>query len=479
MQARLYAEDDDAGLRAAHHLDATALAIAKARAAVINQAGNVTALLDAVPQAARRDPGYMFSRIQWLRRNDKVAEAAQWLNAVPRDPAQLIDVDQWWVERRLVSRKLLDLGDARLAYEVANGAAPPDNENYRAEQQFTAGWIALRFLRQPAIALAHFARIADGVSNPITLARSFYWQGRAAEALGRQQDARALYEVAAHYPTAYYGQLARARLGLDEVTPRALPGAPAEHRTLEIARAFEILYAVDQHDLVATMAADLGGKATDAGALAALGEIAARHNDARATLLIGKACSAAVFLSSPMRFPNSACRATSRSAPRSSLAWSIPSCAKKRFQPPRRSSANALGLMQVTPAAGRDTAKRFNVASISAGLSTTSSITRNSVPQSSAMTWRVGAAPTFSLRRLQCGAAPGEGMDRAIWRSARSPCRPDRLDRAYPDLRDAQLRAARDREYAGLPRAARKQSETLDRSRPAPRRLAPLLQFAG
>ncbi len=363
MQARLYAEDDDAGLRAAHHLDATALAIAKARAAVINQAGNVTALLDAVPQAARRDPGYMFSRIQWLRRNDKVAEAAQWLNAVPRDPAQLIDVDQWWVERRLVSRKLLDLGDARLAYEVANGAAPPDNENYRAEQQFTAGWIALRFLRQPAIALAHFARIADGVSNPITLARSFYWQGRAAEALGRQQDARALYEAAAHYPTAYYGQLARARLGLDEVTPRALPGAPAEHRTLEIARAFEILYAVDQRDLVATMAADLGGKATDAGAVAALADIAVRHNDARATLLIGKAMLGRGFPFERYAFPDFGVPSYQQIGPavEPCVVYSIVR-QESAFNPHVVSSANAYGLMQVTPQAGRDTAKRVNVA---------------------------------------------------------------------------------------------------------------------
>ncbi len=171
MEARLYAGDDDAGLRAAHHLDSTALAVAKARAAVVNEAHDAKTLLDAVPEAARHDPGYMFSRIQWLRRNDKIAEAAQWLNAAPRDGAALIDVDQWWVERRLIARKLLDLGDARLAYEVANGAAPPQSENFRAEQHFTAGWIALRFLRQPAIALAHFARIADGVSNPITLAR--------------------------------------------------------------------------------------------------------------------------------------------------------------------------------------------------------------------------------------------------------------------------------------------------------------------
>ena len=37
------------------------------------------------------------------------------------------------------------------------------------------------------------------------------------------------------------------------------------------------------------MAADLGDKATDTAALAALADIATHHNDARATLLIGKA----------------------------------------------------------------------------------------------------------------------------------------------------------------------------------------------
>ncbi|HYA07227.1 MAG TPA: lytic transglycosylase domain-containing protein [Xanthobacteraceae bacterium] len=362
MAARFYAEDADAGLRAARHLDAAALAVAKAQAAVVNQAGNAKALLDAVPEAARHDPGYLFSRIQWLRRADKVAEAAQLLNAAPREPEQLVDTDQWWVERRLIARKLLDLGEARLAYEVANGATPPAPENHRAEQHFTAGWIALRFLHEPAVAAAHFARIADGATSPITLARSFYWQGRAAEALGRGQDARTLYQEAAHYPTAYYGQLARARLGLDEVTLRALPEPPTEHRTLEIARAFEILYAVDERDLIAVMAADLGEKATDAAALATLAALAARHNDARATLLIGKAALSRGYPFERYAFPDFGIPAYQQIGPavERCVVYSIVR-QESAFNPRVVSSANAIGLMQVTPEAGRDTAKRFNV----------------------------------------------------------------------------------------------------------------------
>ena len=89
MDARLYVEDDDAALRAAHHLDAAEFAIAKARAAVNNKSANAKALLDAVPAAAQHDPGYMFSRIQWLRHDDKIKEAAQLMLAAPRDPAKL------------------------------------------------------------------------------------------------------------------------------------------------------------------------------------------------------------------------------------------------------------------------------------------------------------------------------------------------------------------------------------------------------
>ena len=362
MDARLYAEDDDAGLSAAHHLDAMQLAIAKARSAVINKESNAKALLEAVPAAGQRDAGYIFSRIQLLRRSDKIDEAGRLMATAPRDAAELHDVDQWWIERRLIARKLLDLGDFKLAYTLASEAATPNNENYRAEQQFTAGWIALSFLREPAVALAHFARIADGVFNPITLARSFYWQGRAAESAGHQQDARTYYETAAGYPTAYYGQLARARLGLDEVVLRPVPQSQRDLQGLEVARAFEILYAIDARDVVASMAADLADKADDTAALATLAEIATRHNDARTTLLIGKIALGRGLPLEQYAFPDFGVPEFQQIGPQVErcVIYSIVR-QESAFNPKVVSSANALGLMQVTPAAGRDTAKRFNV----------------------------------------------------------------------------------------------------------------------
>ena len=66
------------------------------------------------------DPGYQFSRIQWLRRSDKITEAAHELLAAPREPERLVDPDQWWVERRAVGGRKVDRGRVQLARAAAH-----------------------------------------------------------------------------------------------------------------------------------------------------------------------------------------------------------------------------------------------------------------------------------------------------------------------------------------------------------------------
>jgi soluble lytic murein transglycosylase len=358
MDMRLYAEDADGALRAANRAGSGAVAIAKARIAVIQKAANAQALLDALPADTHRDVGVIFSRVQLLRRADKVTEAAQLMLSVPRDQGQAVDTDQWWIERRLLARKLLDIGDARTAYRIAREADIPSKDNYRAEQQFTAGWIAFRFLNDPAAALAHFAKVGQGNSNPITLARAGYWQGRAFEALGRTSEARAQYEGAARYSTAYYGQIARARLGHKDLVLRPPPEpTPAQ---LEVARAIELLYAIDERDLIAGSLADLGERSTDAAALSAIGTVAERNRDARAMALLGKAALGRGLPLDHHAFPTVGLPEYRAIGPaiEPAVAYAI-ARQESTFNPKTVSSARAMGLMQVTPAAGRYVAKKF------------------------------------------------------------------------------------------------------------------------
>jgi soluble lytic murein transglycosylase len=360
MHMRLYAEDIEGGLRSAKRAGGAATTIAKARIAVIKKARNAKAALDAVPASARRDPGYIFSLAQWLRRNDHRREAGDLILSVQRDPSHVIDTDQWWIERRLTARHLLDLGDAAKAYRVARDAVTPKRANYRAEHEFTAGWIALRFLKDPATALTHFKRVAIGNENPITIARAGYWQGRAYEALGRTAEARAQYQAAARYSTAYYGQLARARLGLKEMALRPPPARPSA--PLEVVRAIELLYAAGQRDLVAGAAADLGDRSSDARVLAAIGEVAIRNKDARATLLVGKLALGRGLPLAHYAFPTIGMPSYKPIGPEveKSLVYAI-ARQESTFNQRTVSRAKAMGLMQVTPAAGRYVAKKFKV----------------------------------------------------------------------------------------------------------------------
>ena len=360
MDMRLYAADVDGAMRSASRAGGNAPAIAKARVAVIKKAADAKAQLDGVPAEARGDIGYIFSRVQWLRREEKATEAAELMLSVLNDPTQALDGDRWWIERRYVSRTLLDLGDAKTAYRVASAAAVPSRENYRVEQQFISGWIALRLLDDASTALAHFAKAGQGTSNPITFARAFYWQGRAAETLGKTNDARAHYETAARYSTAYYGQIARARLGLKDIVIRPPPD-PASTQ-MDVVRAIEILYAIGERDLIAGGITEFGERSMDMATLAAVGEVAARHKDARAMALLGKAALARGLPLDHFAFPIVGIPDYRAVGPavEPGIVYAI-ARQESSFNSRAISSARALGLMQVTPAAGRSVANKFGL----------------------------------------------------------------------------------------------------------------------
>jgi soluble lytic murein transglycosylase len=362
MDLLLYGSETEAALRAAKRLGAAQVALAKARVAAFKKAANTRALLDGVPRELHGDPGYIFSRIQLLRREEKFAEAAQLMLGAPKDPGRLYNLDEWWIERRLLSRKMLDVGEHRSAYLIARDAALPARDIYKTEQEFTAGWIALRFLNDPATAAQHFARIGVGSVNPTALARAGYWQGRAAEAAGRAQEARAAYTRAAEQSTSYYGQLARAKLGLPQIELNSVPaGRGRGIERLEIVRAVQLLYELDEREIAIPIFGDLGENG-DPDALVGLGELTSRYNDARGMLLLGKAALNRGLPFDFYAYPVNGIPPFKQFGPEieQSIVYAI-ARQESAFNPAVVSPAQAYGLMQVTPDAGRYVCKRAGV----------------------------------------------------------------------------------------------------------------------
>jgi soluble lytic murein transglycosylase len=142
---------------------------------------------------------------------------------------------------------------------------------------------------------------------------------------------------------------------------RAPPASPGRGQ-LEAVRAAELLYAIGERDLATTMLADLGERGSDAGVLAALGEVAARNQDARAMLLVGKGGLGRSLPLEHYAFPTIGIPDYRAVGPavEPSVVYSI-ARQESIFNPRTLSSAKAMGLMQVTPEAGRYVSKKFGV----------------------------------------------------------------------------------------------------------------------
>src|SRR6516162_5195215 len=188
------------------------------------------------------------------------------------------------------------------------------------------------------------------------------WRGRAFEAAGQFGEMKAQYAAAARYPTAYYGQLARARIGVSEIALRSPQPQPMGGVRSELLQAADMLYAIGEFDLLLSFVSDLAETSSDVATLSALGELTARHNDAQAMLAIGKTALARGLATERYAFPEIGVPAYSPIAPPIDrcMVYSIVRT-ESAFDQRDTSPANAVGLMQVTPEAARDTAKRFGV----------------------------------------------------------------------------------------------------------------------
>ena len=356
----LYHEREAVALRAAALVGTDLTALARARLAVANEAASDKAMA-AVSPDLQKDAGYLFARIHKARKANKIDEAAALMLAAPRDPAVLVDADEWWVERRLIARKLIDRNDAATAYRIAAEHSATGAEQ-RIEAEFHAGWIALRFLNEPTRAAPHFARAASIAATPLSTSRMLYWQGRAAEAAGDAQAARGFYDSASAYPSTFYGQLARAKSGEAIARLRPAPSESIGGERATIVRATELLYALGEKELATAMVAEAARGLSKAADIAALARVVARDRDARVSLMLGKLASQRGFALDDLAFPVYGVpgfEATAGAAPRA-LVYSI-ARQESAFDARAVSRAGAKGLMQMMPATARKTAQRAGV----------------------------------------------------------------------------------------------------------------------
>ncbi len=197
--------------RQINRLPADAQKLAEARLTVFLHEDGARAEIAKVLYDAKGDVGFLYHRIQALRRDKKIDDAVKLMLTAPIDPKLTPNLDEWWAERRTLAYAVLNTGNAKVAYSLVREAGPL-TVNPAKEQAFMAGWIALRFLKDPKLATGHFTAAAKVADGPLSRSRAAYWLGRIAETAGDAPKAREQFTIAAKEIDTFYGQLAQLKL---------------------------------------------------------------------------------------------------------------------------------------------------------------------------------------------------------------------------------------------------------------------------
>ncbi len=168
---------------------------------------NLRKILLSIPRKYRSDELLYYYRVKWLRKNKKDDEV---IDLLLRTPNSSENPFKWWGLRKLYGRELLKdkkKSSYNDAYEIVSNHGLKKGGAKYADAEWTAGWIALRFLNDSDLAYEHFTNLYENVNYPISISRATYWLG---ESLVEKDKTRALYwyQTAMRYPTYFYAQIA-------------------------------------------------------------------------------------------------------------------------------------------------------------------------------------------------------------------------------------------------------------------------------
>ncbi|MFN6977247.1 MAG: transglycosylase SLT domain-containing protein [Gemmobacter sp.] len=328
--------------------------LAEARLALAADTPGVNRLIDAVPADLASHPGLAHARFAWRMKKERTADAQALLLERSASAEALGRPEAWARGRAVLARAALRENRPREAYRIAAGHRLTGGGAF-ADLEFLAGYVALTRLNEPDRARTHFRHLGENVRTPISLSRAAYWEGRAEEAAGRRDAARAAYARAARHQTAFYGLAAAERAGIP-LDPAVLGGgAPSDWRGAaflksSVAEAGLMLWRAGEtgraRQFLLHLAEGLGQ-----GDLERLADMALASGWPNLAVLVAKQAAERGIILHRAYYPDTALLPEGLAVSRP-LALAI-ARRESEFDPAAVSPANARGLMQVLPGTAR------------------------------------------------------------------------------------------------------------------------------
>ncbi|WP_137388088.1 transglycosylase SLT domain-containing protein [Rhodoligotrophos defluvii] len=224
---QIYEQEPAAAARTAARISSDHVRLVQAAKALFDGSPAGLKLLSSLPASLRSQPVALYPLVRYYRRAGQEEKARQIAVTVNPKPGELDAPYAWWVEKRLLARYALTPNSPQAwaeAYKLVRSHGHEEGSGLQ-EGEFLAGWISLRYLKNPRQALPHFEQLRRSAKYDERIAQAEYWLGRTKLALGDQGGAQAHFAAAARHHYTYYGLLARDRLG-HGAQPLPVGGAP-------------------------------------------------------------------------------------------------------------------------------------------------------------------------------------------------------------------------------------------------------------
>jgi soluble lytic murein transglycosylase len=179
-----------------------------ARMKLTQGGGGMEVAVKRVPPRLLNDAGFLYARLVWRHKRGMEEGVNELLRMAPSNVPK---PELWWKIRKNAVWKKIEERRYKDAYALVRNHGQVEGASF-AEAEWFAGWLQYAYLKNPGEAYKHFYKLYEKVQYPVSLSRGAYWAARAAQKHGTLDIATRWYQVAAQYPSTFYGQMALAAL---------------------------------------------------------------------------------------------------------------------------------------------------------------------------------------------------------------------------------------------------------------------------